>query len=107
MRKLNHSSRRSSTRRFIVLSILTSLIHGDALAGLLKVSITRNACTPPWDICHRPSLSDNNYCCRQSSWWAKHEGKLIFAPSGPKTARVSDLQSIFATVPEAGPGEFF
>ena len=39
--------------------------------------------------------------------WAKREEKLIFDASGPKTARVFDLQSIFSTAPDVGPGEFF
>jgi hypothetical protein len=33
--------------------------------------------------------------------------EIDFCPSGPKTARVFDLQSIFAISPEAGPEEFF
>ena len=37
----------------------------------------------------------------------KYQEKLIFDPSAQKTARLFDLQSIFASAPEVDHGEFF
>jgi hypothetical protein len=51
--------------------------------------------------------SSSNFCFRQRWWWAKYEEKLIFDPSAQKTARLFDLQSIFASAPDVDHGEFF